>query len=223
MRLRKILMQKLAFHAKLWYTRGDKRTNAFEVIKMLRQLEKLDFDILYWIQKHLHRTWLTRLMRWATALGNGGMVWLVWCGILLFRKQTRITAATGLLALLLSVLTVNVFLKRFVARTRPFQNSQKLVLLIRKPEDFSFPSGHSSSSFAVSTVFLLLAPLWIGLPAWGMALLIAFSRLYLGVHYPTDVLCGAGLGILLGIVANVLFPLLLLAPWVPERVSGWLW
>lgn len=108
--------------------------------------------------------------------------------------------------------------KNLIGRDRPFNRIQDLIVLIKRPQDFSFPSGHTSSSFAVSTVFLCTLPFWFGLPALLIAFTIAFSRLYLGAHYPTDVLCGAILGILFGTAALYLLPLLLYASWMPEGV-----
>lgn len=105
------------------------------------------------------------------------------------------------IALALDVLTCNVILKPLIARTRPYDINTAIDLLIAAPKDFSFPSGHTASSFAAA------AALWFGgkkklaVPALALAVLIAFSRMYFYVHYPTDVLCGAILGMLCGYMA----------------------
>lgn len=160
-------------------------------------------------------------MKTATFLGNGGILWLTACACLLFRQQTRRASLTALLSLVFSALVCNAFLKNLVERARPFDKIPSLQFLIRKPHDFSFPSGHTSSSFAVATVFLAMLPLWVGVAALTIAVLIAFSRMYLGVHYPSDVLCGAVLGVLFGLAALAVMPLLLRISWLPEAVRTW--
>ena len=160
---------------------------------MRHRLQHWEQQTLLWFQEHLRRSWLTAAMKIATFLGNGGILWLV----------------------------CNALLKNLVERARPFDKIPGLQFLIRKPHDFSFPSGHTSSSFAVATVFLATLPLWFGLTALGIAAVIAFSRMYLGVHYPSDVLCGMVLGILFGLAALIVLPLLLEIPWLPETVRAW--
>lgn len=188
---------------------------------MLHKIQHWERQMLLWLQDRLRRTWLTMTMKTATFLGNGGIIWLTACVCLLIRSETRRASLTALLSLLLSILINNAMLKHLVGRARPFDRIQNLKLLIRRPHDFSFPSGHTSSSFAVATVFLSMLPLWFGLSAMLLAALIAFSRLYLGAHYPSDVVCGAVLGILFGLVALYLMPLLLRSSWVPEMVRTW--
>ena len=156
---------------------------------MRHRLQHWEQQTLLWFQEHLRRSWLTAAMKIATFLGNGGILWLTACACLLVRQQTRRAALTALLSLVFSALVCNALLKNLVERARPFDKIPGLQFLIRKPHDFSFPSGHTSSSFAVATVFLATLPLWFGLTALGIAAVIAFSRMYLGVHYPSDVLC----------------------------------
>ena len=96
----------------------------------------------------------------------------------------------GSFVLIFGVIVTNLLLKNIVARPRPFAEIEALIPLIAKPTDFSFPSGHTTASFAVALVMLRMLPKKIGIPAVVLAALVAFSRLYLGVHYPTDVLAG---------------------------------
>lgn len=166
---------------------------------MRHRLQHWEQQTLLWFQEHLRRSWLTAAMKIATFLGNGGILWLTACACLLVRQQTRRAALTALLSLVFSALVCKRCWKNLVERARPFDKIPGLQFLIRKPHDFSFPSGHTSSSFAVATVFLATLPLWFGLTALGIAAVIAFSRMYLGVHYPSDVLCGMVLGILFGL------------------------
>lgn len=151
---------------------------------MRHRLQHWEQQTLLWFQEHLRRSWLTAAMKIATFLGNGGILWLTACACLLVRQQTRRAALTALLSLVFSALVCNALLKNLVERARPFDKIPGLQFLIRKPHDFSFPSGHTSSSFAVATVFLSTLPLWFGLTALGIAAVIAFSRMYLGVPLP---------------------------------------
>ena len=101
------------------------------------------------------------------------------------------------LALLGSLIINNLILKNLIARIRPYEIINGLVPLIEKPTDYSFPSGHTGSSFAAACILYRKLPKRFGIPALILAILIGFSRLYLGVHYPSDVLCGiiSGVGI----------------------------
>ena len=103
-------------------------------------------------------------------------------------------------ALLLGFLTGNLLLKNCIARTRPFLWDPTISLLIEKPSDYSFPSGHTLASFECAVAIFRYHRKW-GIAALVFAVLIAFSRLYLQVHYPTDVLGGAMLGTLWGMLA----------------------
>ncbi len=188
---------------------------------MLHWLQHWEQRTLLWLQERLRRSWLTVAMKIATFLGNGGILWLTACACLLLRQQTRRAALTALLSLVFSVLVCNAFLKNLVERARPFNKIPGLQFLIRKPHDFSFPSGHTSSSFAAATVFLALLPMWAGVTALLIAMTIAFSRMYLGVHYPSDVFCGMVLGVLFGIAALLAVSMLLRAEWMPEIVCRW--
>lgn len=189
---------------------------------MLRKLKCWDQSLLLWMQEHIRRTWLTCAMKTATFFGNGGILWIAICFFLMTRTKTRQAAVAALVSLVFSVLVNNAMLKNLVARTRPFDKIGDLIILIRRPQDFSFPSGHTSSSFAVATVFLCMLPFWAGLLTLTVASLIAFSRLYLGAHYPSDVLCGIVLGILFGLMAQRLLQLSLDGTWLPETARLWI-
>ncbi len=141
------------------------------------------------------------LMPWFGALGEFGFIWIVLTLILLIIPKTRRVGIVLALALLIDVLTVDVFIKHLVARPRPFILNPSVELIVDPPSSYSFPSGHSAVSFAAaSALFFARSKLWI--PAGILAACIAFSRIYVYVHYPTDVLAGIALGILIGYVAN---------------------
>lgn len=156
----------------------------------LQSVQNLDGEILLQIQQHLRTDMLTPLMKFVTFLGNGGWFWILCAVVLLAIPKTRKTGYAAVLSLIFGVIVTNLLLKNIVARPRPFAEIEALIPLIAKPTDFSFPSGHTTASFAVALVMLRMLPKKIGIPAVVLATLVAFSRLYLGVHYPTDVLAG---------------------------------
>ncbi|MEG0804966.1 MAG: phosphatase PAP2 family protein [Lachnospiraceae bacterium] len=160
-------------------------------------LLNLDSGILLWIQEVLRNDILTPIFIFITKLGNGGILWIVISILLLFSKKTRTIGFMSLLSLAASALIVNVCLKNLVARVRPYEVITGLKLLVERQSDFSFPSGHAASSFASASIFLWEFPKKIGIPFMILAGLIAFSRLYVGVHYPLDVLAGILIGVLL--------------------------
>ena len=156
----------------------------------LQSVQNLDGEILLQIQQHLRTDMLTPFMKFVTFLGNGGWFWILCAVVLLAIPKTRKTGYAAVLSLIFGVIVTNLLLKNIVARPRPFAEIEALIPLIAKPTDFSFPSGHTTASFAVALVMLRMLPKKIGIPAVVLAALVAFSRLYLGVHYPTDVLTG---------------------------------
>ena len=156
----------------------------------LQSVQNLDGEILLQIQQHLRTDMLTPFMKIVTFLGNGGWFWILCAVVLLAIPKTRKTGYAAVLSLIFGVIVTNLLLKNIVARPRPFAEIEALIPLIAKPTDFSFPSGHTTASFAVALVMFRMLPKKIGIPAVVLAALVAFSRLYLGVHYPTDVLVG---------------------------------
>ncbi len=157
-----------------------------------------DLPILDWIAEHLWCPFLDAVMPVITHLGDGGMVWIGLALVLLCIPNCRRTGVAMALALLMGLLVCNILLKPFVGRIRPFDyqllQGKVIPLLIEAPKDFSFPSGHTIASFEAATVLLICHRKW-GIVAMTLAVLIAFSRLYLYVHYPTDVLASVVLGI----------------------------
>lgn len=154
--------------------------------------------ILLWIQEYIRNPVLTPIMKFITTLGNAGLIWICLALVLLCIKKTRKIGGTVLLALLFSLIVNNGILKNLVVRIRPYEIIDQLNLLVAKATDYSFPSGHTGSSFAAATVMVCLLPKKYAVPGAILAVLIAFSRLYVGIHYPTDVLVGMVDGILLG-------------------------
>ncbi len=157
----------------------------------------MEFQILNALQK-IHTPIIDILMCGITRLGDAGMIWILLCIVLLLMPKTRKSGMVLLAALLADLLICNVILKPTIQRIRPFDVITDIELLVKRPLDYSFPSGHTAASFT-SVMALYLAgekKLWI--PALVLAVLIAFSRLYLYVHYPTDVLGGMIIGVISG-------------------------
>ena len=148
----------------------------------------------------IHTPLLDKILAFITSLGNAGIIWIVLAVVLLILPKTRRTGIIVAAALLMDLILCNLILKNLVARVRPYDVNPAIAILIKKPFDFSFPSGHTAASFAAMTALFLakMKKAWIA--ALVLAVLIAFSRLYFYVHYPTDVLGGAVVGILSGIM-----------------------
>lgn len=159
-------------------------------------MQQIEFAVLDWIQETLRCDFLDSFFKLVTTLGNGGIIWILVGVSLLFFKKYRRTGLAVLLGLFGGLLVGNLFLKNIIARERPCWINEAVALLIQTPTDYSFPSGHTLSS-TVAAVGILLRDKRIGIPACVLAALIAFSRLYLYVHFPTDILGGIVLGIAL--------------------------
>ncbi len=171
---------------------------------MLDALMNLDGGFLLFLQESVRNPVLDKIMIFITSLGDKGMIWILATVLLLIPKKTRKAGMVSAVALLGSLLFNNMLIKNIVQRPRPYVNLEDLRIIIPRPSEYSFPSGHSSSSFAAAVSFYRLLPKKFGIPAIVLAGLIAFSRLYVGVHYPTDVLAGALMGIALSYFAQYL-------------------
>lgn len=171
---------------------------------MLETLLNLDGGFLLFLQESVRNPILDNIMIFITSLGNGGMIWIAATIALLIPKKTRKAGVVSAVALLGSLIINNNIVKNIVQRPRPFVTFTDLQIIIPTPSEFSFPSGHTSSSFAAAAVFYRHLPKKLGLPAVILAGLIGFSRLYVGVHYPTDVIAGVLMGILLSYLAEYL-------------------
>lgn len=150
----------------------------------------MEAQILLWIQNHLRNPILDPIMQFITSLGDGGILWIIVTAVLLIIPKTRKTGILCLISLGFTVLVNNIILKNLVNRTRPFVAIPDLILITKDPGDASFPSGHTAASFSVVVVMLMTMKKRYGIPAIILASLIALSRLYVGVHYPSDVLGG---------------------------------
>lgn len=157
-------------------------------------IREIDFMVLDYIREHLQNGFLDRLMPIVTAFGDMGILWVAVAVVISAKSKYRKCSLTMLIGMILGVVIGNFALKNIIRRERPCWIVDLTSMLIENPDDFSFPSGHTMSSFIASTI-LMHYDKRLGIPAVGVSLLIAFSRMYLYVHFPTDVIGGALIGI----------------------------
>ena len=156
---------------------------------------QFDSSILLWIQNNVRSDFLTPIMKVITHLGDKGILWIVVTLVLLFLYKTRKVGVRCLVSMVIGLVITNLIIKNWVARVRPYEVIQGLECIIEKAHDWSFPSGHATNSLACAWVIFKRMDRKYGVPALIMAILISLSRLYVGIHYPTDVLGGAAIGI----------------------------
>ena len=167
----------------------------------MNAIQNLDNSILQFIQSNFRNQPLDSIMPVITSFGNGGFIWILICVVLLFSKKYRKYGFIMAITLILCAVVGNLGLKPLVARTRPF-DAKPLIdgLLIKAPRDYSFPSGHTMVSFSCAAVLYYMNKRY-GIVALIFGSMIAFSRLYLYVHYPSDVFAGMVIGILLAYIS----------------------
>ncbi|WP_160689265.1 phosphatase PAP2 family protein [Clostridium sp. C2-6-12] len=168
-------------------------------------IQNLDNTILEFIQMNIRNSILDKIMIGITSLGNGITIWTIIGLALILSKKYRKHGFMIITALILCYLIGSLTIKPIVARTRPF-NAMPLFgqMLIKLPKDFSFPSGHTMCSFTSSIVIYNMNKR-IGIFALILSSFIGFSRIYLYVHYPSDVLGGMIIGIFVGIITIIIF------------------
>ena len=169
---------------------------------------KWEAHFLYWLQTRWRTPNRNRFWYIVTWFGYSASLSLAVSILLLFNPAYRITGWTSLTAIACTELFFNHILKKIVHRDRPFITYPQLEVIGRRPKDKSFPSGHTSSAFACALILFVSLPLWAGIAALSAAAMIAFSRLYLAVHYPTDLLGGILAAVLVDCLVLALFDLL---------------
>lgn len=164
-----------------------------------------DLPVLDWIQANMQSGFMDKFMPFITRFGDHGTFWMIVAALLFLFPKTRKTGLGMAIAMMLGLLVCNVTLKPLVARIRPYDLQEELGVTIQllgeRMHDFSFPSGHTIASFEAAVVMLKNSKK-LGIPAMILAVLIAFSRLYLYVHYPTDVIASVLLGTLFALIGN---------------------
>lgn len=170
-------------------------------ITMPGHIIQLDHAVRLWVVTH-RLGWLDGFMWVVSVIGRGGLAWLViGFTMTLIRRTTPALLLELMLAIVFASLLANYVVKPLVSRERPFVTTPEILVIGSRPGDASFPSGHTANAFAGASVLArrLRAQrlLW-----WALAALIAYSRIYLGVHYPLDVLGGALLGVVCAAIAQ---------------------
>ena len=153
----------------------------------------MELEILHAIQG-IRSDVLDQIMIFFTTLGNGGLIWIALGVVLSIIPKTRKCGLTILGSIVLTFVLGNLILKNLIGRARPFTVDSSVSLIIPQPKEFSFPSGHTMNGFTSATA-LFLYYRKTGIAALLLAATIAFSRMYLFVHYPTDILGGIILGV----------------------------
>lgn len=162
---------------------------------MLDTLLQLDGQLLVAIQG-LRLAWLDPIVSIYTKLGDAGLLWIIMSIVFLLNKRTRRAGALALLAMVLGLLVTNITIKPLVERARPWLD-WPIVPLVTEKDPNSFPSGHTCAAFAAGMIWMRALPWrWGRIAAVAAAVLMGLSRLYVGVHYPTDVLVGGIIGAL---------------------------
>ena len=162
-----------------------------------------EFVILNFIQDNIRNPVLDKIMPFISMLGALGIVWIVWTIICLITKKYRRLGTRLSAALILTLIVCSGILKPIVSRLRPYELNSTIQLTVKPEFDTSFPSGHTFFAFSVATVCFMYNKK-LGIIMYLFAFLMAFSRLYLYVHFPTDVIFGAVFGIITGIIAGKL-------------------
>lgn len=161
---------------------------------MLNSIVTFEGAILTYVQTQIRCAPLDIFMKIVTTLGDAGIIWILACVAMLIFKKSRCAGVAAAISLIIEAICVNGLLKNLIMRDRPFNVIEGLSILIETPHDYSFPSGHAGSSFAVAMVILLILPRRWGIPAIITAVVMAMSRIYVGVHFPSDILAGAVIG-----------------------------
>lgn len=161
-----------------------------------------EFTFLDWLQNFRNPV-MDVLAIFFNYAGEHGEIWIVFTLLLLLFRKTRRAGAAMALALIFYLLAGDFILKPLFARPRPCDINSAVTILVSRPHGHSFPSGHTASGFAAAFA-LFLQNRRLGIPALLLAAFIGFTRLYLYVHFPTDVLGGILLGLALGAAASAL-------------------
>ena len=161
-------------------------------------------NIVLFVQENLRTDFMDPIWKFITSLGDEGIVPIALCILFLFFKKTRKVGITAGMSLALEAILINLTIKKLVGRTRPYVVNEAIEYITKRPSDNSFPSGHTGCMFAVASVLFYMMPKKVGIPAMIVASLVGISRLYVGVHYPTDIIGGFIIGMFTGFIAKLI-------------------
>lgn len=170
----------------------------------MKKISSYEGLFLLFLQEHFRTPRCNIFMRFATSLADSGFLPISICTLLLFSQSTKRIGYLASISFLLELIIVNLILKPLVRRKRPFVVIENLTCITRIPQDYSFPSGHTACCFAVAGVIGWHMPPSYAIPVLIVSAVVGFSRMYLGVHYPTDVLAGMLTGFFTGILSDFL-------------------
>ena len=173
---------------------------------MLESLINFEGSILLFLQNYVRNPVLNALLIPFTLSNNAGISCILIVAVFIYFKSLRKAGILMGISLLLEFLLNNLIIKNLFARIRPYEVIDGLILLVGKAPDYSFPSGHTGSAFALAVVICMVMDRKYGIIALILASLMGFSRLYVGIHYPSDVLGGVILGIVTSVIAVKCFP-----------------
>jgi undecaprenyl-diphosphatase len=170
--------------------------------KLKNRIFNIEENILLYVQNNLRNEKTDKLMKFITSLGDKGILWSsIAVGLAASDKYKR-TGIKVCASLVIGVILTNLTTKNAVHRLRPFDVIDELKTLIPPPKDWSFPSGHTTSSIAAGLILFSELPSYIGIPALTLGTMISVSRIYTGVHYPSDVIAGAVAGIIASVISD---------------------
>jgi undecaprenyl-diphosphatase len=166
-------------------------------------IQNLDERVLRWIGDTLRLPILNGAVCFYTKLGDSGMLFIVLALLMLCFAKTRRAGGTALAAMAFGLVVTNLTIKPLMSRARPWVVMEGFETLVRSSDPNSFPSGHTCAAFAFAiAVCMVLPQRWAKAAAVAAAVLMGFSRLYVGVHFPSDVLAGAFIGSMCGLLAS---------------------
>lgn len=182
---------------------------------MPQWIQQADEFLLRWIADAVRNPLLDGIMIFYTNLGNAGLLFIAAALLLLIFRSTRRAGGTALTAMAFGAIVTNLTIKPLISRARPWIVMDAFEVLVKSSDPNSFPSGHTCAAFAFALALCGTLPRRWGRAAAGIAaILMALSRLYVGVHFPSDVLAGAVIGTVCGLLANWVVPRVL------EKVGG---
>lgn len=173
---------------------------------MIESLINFEGSILLFLQNYVRNPVLNALLIPFTLSNNAGISCILIVAVFIYFKSLRKAGILMGISLLLEFLLNNLIIKNLFARIRPYEVIDGLILLVGKAPDYSFPSGHTGSAFALAVVIFMVMDRKYGIIALVLASLMGFSRLYVGIHYPSDVLGGVILGVVTSVIAVKCFP-----------------